>query len=100
MSIAARATGASTLKRMTHGRRVQSHPYQQYNSTRVDEGRKMMNYCRDKNEGVILFYFILFYFILFYFIFSRTFTFQLLDKPWSQVSSLLLPVLSINFYRA
>ena len=60
----------------------------------------MMNYCRDKNEGVILFYFILFYFILFYFIFSRTFTFQLLDKPWSQVSSLLLPVLSINFYRA
>ena len=33
--------------------------------------------------------------------FLHTFTFQLLDKPWSQVSSLLPPpVLAFNFYRA
>ena len=33
----------------------------------------------------------LFYIILFYFILSHTSTFQLLDKPWSPVSSLLPP---------
>ena len=31
---------------------------------------------------------------------SHTSAFQLLDKPWSQVSSLLPPVLAFNFYRA
>ena len=31
------------------------------------------------------------------FFFSHTFTFQLLDKPWSQVSSLLPPVSGLNF---
>ena len=37
----------------------------------------------------------------FFFFFSHTFTFQLLDKPWSQVSSLSpSPVLDFNFYRA
>ncbi len=37
-----------------------------------------------------------------FFFFSHTFTFQLLDKPWSQVSSLLPPLLllAFNFYRA
>ena len=35
-----------------------------------------------------------------FFFFSHTFTFQLLDKPWSQVSSLVPPVLAFNFYRA
>ena len=34
------------------------------------------------------------------FSFSHTSTFQLLDKPWSQVSSLLPPVLAFDFYRA
>ena len=32
--------------------------------------------------------------------FLHTSTFQLLDKPWSQVSSLLPPVLAFNAYRA
>ena len=32
-----------------------------------------------------------------FFFFLHTFTLQLLDKPWSQVSS---PVLAFNFYRA
>ena len=36
----------------------------------------------------------------FFFFFLHTFTLQLLNKPWSQVSSLLLPVLAFNFYRA
>ena len=43
-----------------------------------------------------------FFFLVFFssFFFSHTSTFQLLDKPWSQVSSLLPPVLAFNFYRA
>ena len=32
--------------------------------------------------------------------FSRTSTFQLLDKPWPQVSSLLPPGSNLQFYRA
>ena len=38
---------------------------------------------------LLLFYFILFYFIYLFFFFSHTSTFQLPNKPWSQVSSLL-----------
>ena len=34
---------------------------------------------------------------LFFFSFSHTFTFQLLDKPWSQVSSLLPPGSCLRF---
>ena len=33
----------------------------------------------------------------FFFFFLHTFTFQLLDKPWSQVSSLLLPGSCLQF---
>ena len=33
----------------------------------------------------------------FFFFFSRTFTFRLLDMPWSQVSSLLLPGSCLHF---
>ena len=40
------------------------------------------------------------FFLCFFFFFSHTPTFQLLDKPRSQVSSLLPPVLAFNFYRA
>ena len=36
-------------------------------------------------------------FFFFFFFFSQTFTFQLLDKPWSQVSSLLLPGSCLQF---
>ena len=37
--------------------------------------------------------------VLFFIFFrSHTSTFQLLDKPWSQVSSLLPSVLAFNFY--
>ena len=39
-------------------------------------------------------------FLFFIFIFYHTFTFQLLDKPWSQVSSLLPPGSCLQFYRA
>ena len=39
-------------------------------------------------------------FYLFFKFFFCTSTFQLLDKPWSQGSSLLPPVLAFNFYRA
>ena len=38
--------------------------------------------------------------LLFIYFWLHTNTFQLLDKPWSQVSSLLPPVLVFNFYRA
>ena len=53
----------------------------------------------------ILFYFFLFHFFIFqffiiFFYFSLTSTFQLLDKPWSQVSSLLPPGSCLQFYRA
>ena len=37
------------------------------------------------------------YFILFYLFFSHASTFQLLDKPWSQVSSLLPPGSCLQF---
>ena len=40
------------------------------------------------------------FYMYIYIYFLHTSTFQLLDKPWSQVSSLLPPVLSFNFYRA
>ena len=36
-------------------------------------------------------------FFFFFFFFSHTFTFQLLDKPWSQVSSLLPPGSCLQF---
>ena len=36
----------------------------------------------------------------FFFFFSHTFTLQLLDKPWSQVSSLLLPGSCLQFFIA
>ena len=39
----------------------------------------------------------LFYFILLNLFFSHTFTFQVLDKPWSQVSSLLPPGSCLQF---
>ena len=41
-----------------------------------------------------------FFFVLLFCWGGHTSTFQLLDKPWSQVSSLLPPVLAFNFYRA
>ena len=41
-----------------------------------------------------------FFFPFFFFFFSSHFTFQLLDKLWSQVSSLLPPGTCLQFYRA
>ena len=52
-----------------------------------------------RKHGFVLF---LFGVVVFFFFSSHTSTFQLLDKPWSQVSSLLPPgsCLHFFFYRA